>query len=80
MRGDWVLEVHSRALPEQQKAWWVPVSAISGAWHSGVFYKAADLRERGGPMVAPADSCTCELAELVAEQVALWRRAVMDLD
>jgi hypothetical protein len=73
LRGDWVLEIVSSALPEQQKAWWVPPAAIRGAWHDGVFHEADDLRSRGGPLLHPAGSCSCELAAVVAEEVACWR-------
>jgi hypothetical protein len=72
-RGDWVLEIHSSALPEEQKAWWVPPVAIRGAWHDGVFHDADDLRSRGWPLLAPSGSCACELAVVVAEEIAAWR-------
>lgn len=75
-RGDWMLEMRSRALPEQQKAWWVPPQQIIGAWNDGVFYGPAELRELGPPLLAPSGGCACELADLVAQQVALWRKAV----
>jgi hypothetical protein len=76
-RGDWTLEILSCGLPEQQTAWWVPPAAIRGAWHAGVFYNVAELRMLGPPLLAPTGSCACELAELVAEQVALWRPTVV---
>lgn len=75
-RGDWIVEVRSCALPEQQKAWWVPPAQIVGAWSDGVFYTRDELRGVGSPLLAPSGGCACELTELVAEQVALWRKAV----
>jgi hypothetical protein len=78
LRGDWVLEICSRALPEQQKAWWVPAAAIRGGWHADVFYDRAALRELGPPLLAPTGSCACELTMLVAEQVELWRQTTSE--
>ena len=78
-RGDWVLEIRSRALPEQQKAWWVPAAAIVGAWHDDVFYDADELRRRGRPLLDAAGSCACDLASVVAEEVAAWRETVLAL-
>jgi hypothetical protein len=72
LRGDWVLEICSRALPEQQRAWWVPAAAIRGGWHADVFYGRAALRELGPPLLSPTGSCACELTRLVAEQVGFW--------
>lgn len=76
-RGDWVLEIYSPALPEQQKAWWVPAAAVRGGWHVGAFYDADDLRRRGGPLLKPTGSCACDLAAVVAEEVAAWRETVL---
>ena len=73
LRGDWVLEIVSPALPEQQKAWWVPPAAIRGAWYAGVYHYADDLRLRGRPLLDPPGSCACELATVVAEEIARWR-------
>ena len=70
------LEVQSPALPEQQRAWWVPPAHIVGSWHDGVFYSATELRELGPPLLRPTGTCGCDLAELVAEQIALWRMSV----
>jgi hypothetical protein len=78
-RGDWLVEIHSRALPEQQKAWWVPAYAIRGAWHDGTFHGPAELRELGPPLLNPTGICACDLGELVAEQVVLWRPTVVAL-
>lgn len=78
-RGDWILEIRSSALPAQQKAWWVPAAAIRGAWHEGVFCDAGELRERGGPLLNPANSCGCELSAVVAEEIAAWRETVLAL-
>jgi hypothetical protein len=75
-RGDWILEVQSPALPEQQRAWWVPPARIVGSWHDGGFYSATELRELGPPLLRPTGTCGCDLAELVGEQVALWRMTV----
>jgi hypothetical protein len=72
-RGDWILEIQSPALPEQQKAWWVPAAQVVGAWHDDVFYSAAELRELGSPLLSPTGTCACDLADLVGKQVALWR-------
>ena len=75
-RGDWILEIYSRAYDGQAKAWWVPPQAIRGAWNLGVFYDAVDLRARGGPLLPDVGGCTCNLAELTLEQARLWREAV----
>lgn len=75
-RGDWVVEVRSRALPEQQKAWWVPSAQIIGAWSDDIFYPPDALRALGPALLNPTGTCACDLAELVAEQVALWRETV----
>jgi hypothetical protein len=75
-RNECVLEIYSRALPGQLKAWWVPPQAIVGIWHDRKFAEAAALLDAATPSLAPRGAYTCELAELVAEQVALWREAV----
>jgi hypothetical protein len=75
-RGDWILEIRSRTLPEQQKAWWVAPQQIVGGWNDDAFYTPEELRALGPPLLSPGGTCACELAELVAEQVALWRKAV----
>lgn len=77
-RGDWALEIYSPALPEQQKAWWVPAVAVRGAWHDGTFYDANDLRRRGRPLLNPSGACACALAAVVAEEVACWRETVFE--
>jgi hypothetical protein len=72
-RGEWVLEIYSRAYDGQAKAWWVPPQAIRGAWNLGVFYEAAELRERGGPLLTNVAGCACNLAPLTLKQGQLWR-------
>ena len=74
-RGDRPLEVQSPALPEQQKAWWVPPAAIRGAWHAGVFFDAVELRRRGGPLLNPKRLVRLRARFLVvAEEFAAWRQ------
>jgi hypothetical protein len=72
-RGDWILEIYSRACDGQAKAWWVPPQAIRGAWNLGAFYDAVELRERGGPLLDEVSGCACNLSELTSEQAHLWR-------
>lgn len=72
-RGDWIVEIYSRAYDGQAKAWWVPPQAIRGAWNDGVFYEAAELRERGGPLLGAVSGCSCNLNELTREQAGAWR-------
>jgi hypothetical protein len=74
-RSECVLEIYSPALPGQLKAWWVPPQAIIGVWREDDFAETAMLRDVRAPTLAPIGTCGCELAELVAEQVALWREA-----
>ena len=73
-RRDWLIEIESRALPGQLKAWWVPPQAIRGAHHQGHFYTAGELRDRPTPLIEVAETCGCELAEINREQIARWRR------
>lgn len=77
-RNAWVLDVHSSALPGQLKAWWVPPSAIRGAWHDGTLHEPAELRSRhpATPLEA-TDGCSCELRWLVAEQQRFWRTTLL---
>lgn len=74
-RADWVVEIESRALPGQLKAWWVPPQAIRGAWHEGQFFTREDLVARSGLADAVGESCPCDLHELTREQIARWRAA-----
>jgi hypothetical protein len=72
-RGDAVIEIKSRALPGQQRAWWVPWRLIRGAWMHGKFVTAQQLRDRPllrEPEVRP---CACPLSSLVSGQQVLWR-------
>ena len=64
-RGEWILEVRSRPLPEQQKAWWVPAEQIVGDWNEGVFYMPDELRAIGRPLLTSSGSCACELTDLI---------------
>lgn len=76
-RHDWVLEIHSPALPGQLKAWWVPPHAIRGAWHRGLFTPAETLREMGAPRLEPS-GCSCELAAKTLEEIGVWRKVVLE--
>lgn len=76
-RGDWILEIHSRARAGQAKAWWVPPQAICGAWNLGVFYEASELRELGAPSLGAVVGCACDLNELTREQAALWQAQML---
>jgi hypothetical protein len=79
-RGQWLLEIHSLALPGQLKAWWVPPQAIRGAWHGGAFIPADELRRGAVALAEPDGSCDCDLAALTTEQIALWRASVAERD
>jgi hypothetical protein len=72
-RGDALIEIESRALPGQQRAWWVPWPLIRGAWMRGKFVTVGQLRDR--PMLRGTEvcPCACPLSSLVSEQQALWR-------
>jgi hypothetical protein len=74
-RSACVVEIYSRALPGQLKAWWVPPQAIVGIWRDDEFVETAALRDVATPSLAPSGTCTCELADVVAEQVARWGTA-----
>lgn len=73
-RQAWLVEVESAALAGQIKAWWVPPSAIRGAWHDGAFVTAAELRAEDAPLLEPV-GCACELSAITSEQIACWRAA-----
>jgi hypothetical protein len=70
---DWIIEVESRALPGQLKAWWVPPQAIRGAWHEGGFHTRDELATSPAQRAAVAETCSCELHELTREQIMRWR-------
>jgi hypothetical protein len=72
-RADWIIEIESRALPGQLKAWWVPPQAIRGAWHEDRFYSRAELAARAVASATVGATCQCELHELTREQIARWR-------
>jgi hypothetical protein len=70
----WILEFHSRALEDQLKAWWVPVSALRGAWRWDRFWSVDELRRQfTGSAAATTHGCYCELSELSVEQQRLWQ-------
>ena len=73
-RAGWILEVHSAALDNQLKAWWVPAAAIHGVWHEGVFHDRADFRSQAPRLPVVKETCCCDLAELTAIEIAAWRR------
>jgi hypothetical protein len=79
-RRDWIVEVHSRALPGQLKAWWVPPQAIHGAWHHDRFHPATDLRERAAEIPEVRQQCGCDLALVTAEEIARWRQVAAMLN
>ena len=72
-RGGWLLEIHSRALPSQLKAWWVPAAAIRGVWRGGEWMSREVLRRETVATSNPA-GCSCDLAELTSAQIAEWRQ------
>lgn len=73
-RSGWTLEVSSRALTGQLRAWWVPPSGVRGAWHEGLFWSRSELRAQfPDPAPVTREGCYCELSELVSEQQRLWR-------
>lgn len=74
-RRECVLEIYSCALPGQPKAWWVPPQAIVGLWRDDEFVEAPALRGAAEPALTPSGTCACDLAAVVAEQVARWRVA-----
>jgi hypothetical protein len=72
-RHDWIIEIHSPALPGQVKAWWVPSSAIRGAWRHGIFYPADALPSPASARPPSLNrGCECEFASLVGEQQQRW--------
>lgn len=70
--GQWAIEVESAALPGELKAWWVPPTAVRGAWVDGLFYPAEELRVDAKPLLQPV-ACSCELASHTQAQISLWR-------
>ena len=73
--GDWILEIRSRALACQAKAWWVPPRSILGAWHERAFTRAQALRAADASPPA-LRACSCGLSGLVREQIAAWRATI----
>lgn len=73
-RRDALVEVVSRAIPGQLRAWWVPRARITGAWVAGAFIPAEQLREPPVALVDGVRPCECPLSALVGEQQELWRR------
>jgi hypothetical protein len=76
-RQDWVVEIESRALPGQLRAWWVPPQAIRGVWHDGQFFGRDELEARSGVAELVSESCPCDLHGLTSEQIARWRAVSM---
>jgi hypothetical protein len=74
---DWVLEIHSPALPGQLKAWWVPPQAIRGAWNGGLFTPAEAIREMGVPLLQPT-GCPCEISEKTRQEIEKWSGLVAE--
>jgi hypothetical protein len=76
-RYDWIIEVRSPAPPGHAKAWWVPPSAITGAWRQGTF-TPRDHLPRQAADTAPilADGCDCGLADICREQQQRWRQTL----
>jgi hypothetical protein len=72
-RGEALVEVVSRAIPGQLRAWWVPRRRIRGAWVADQFIPAEQLREPPVTLVDDVRPCACPLSTLVAEQQQLWR-------
>lgn len=73
-RGQALVEVHSRAIAGQLRAWWVPRVHVRGALIAGEFVTATELRGTTPGPVPDVTPCSCPLAGLVCEQQALWRR------
>lgn len=71
--GDAVIEIRSRALPGQLRAWWVPPTLILGAHHGGRFLSTTELRATPIELMDDVQPCPCPLSRLVAEQQRLWR-------
>jgi hypothetical protein len=75
---DWLAEVESDALAGELKSWWVPASAIRGAWHNQEFFTREALREgQEPPKPSGGCQCHCELRELCSEQYEAWRRSCL---
>lgn len=76
---DWLIEVHSSALPGPAKAWWVAPGAIRGGWFRGNFVprlallQASDLEPTAGQQ---PDGCACVLSDVCREQQNLWRASL----
>lgn len=77
-RTAWILEIHSAALDDQLKAWWVPPTAIRGAWHQGLFHDRTDLLEHMPRLPEINDTCYCDLAQLTSAQIVSWRLSIRD--
>lgn len=73
-RGDALIEICSRAIPGQLRAWWVPRSRIRGAWIGEKFVPTARLRNPSLAFMDDIRPCGCPLSNIVAEQQQMWRR------
>jgi hypothetical protein len=70
---DWLIEVRSPAPPGPVKAWWVPPTAIVGAWHRGEFH---DIRAGEIANPPPVDGCSCPLTAICRDQQQAWRASL----
>jgi hypothetical protein len=73
-RGEALIEVVSRAIPGQLRAWWVPHTRVRGAWIADEFVTAEQLRIPPVRLVDDVRPCQCSLSAVVAEQQQQWRR------
>ncbi len=75
-RRDWILEIHSAALPGQVKCWWVPAYAIQGGWYERSFHQRSDLLTGSPSIPKVGDGCWCDLSALSAAEIYDWRRSI----
>ncbi|MGH2904053.1 MAG: hypothetical protein ACRDK7_10780 [Solirubrobacteraceae bacterium] len=79
-RGPALMQVRSRAIAGQLRAWWVPRAQVRGAWIDGKFVNVEALRTLADCPLADVTPCSCPLAGLVLEQQELWRRTLTSGD
>jgi len=75
-RGPALVQVRSRAIAGQLRAWWVPRAQVRGAWIDGKFVGVQALRATAHRRLADVTPCSCPLADLVREQQELWQRTL----
>lgn len=72
----WIVEVETRALEGDVKAWWVPPEAIVGVWSHDVFFSKDELLLNPAPVPPLVDGCACGLSDVCRQEQKAWRRNV----